>query len=607
MSSLYQYRRLRANEIRLLSILKTAGSGIECGLRNVSLDDEPNFTALSYTWDNQSCDNDIDILDSGSRGKHQLKVSRNVLEALPYLAAHKPNQSWWIDAICINQADTAEKSSQIPLMGRVYTSAGGVTVWLGKPNSSLQGAIDAIPPLLRLETEEGDLTLGDNASHAQFGLPSMESDAWLGIRDLFGLPWFHRTWTLQEALLPTGSLRFLCGGNVIEWDALFDLLKIFARFKPVRMLTKMERKVQSDARGMFELMAWKRREAVPKLDALTMLSLSRNRSTAIPVDKVYGLLALIGDDIVDIDYEKPAETVFLHINRHLIANHPRGMSLIRRASNQPGHGSLPSWCPDWNSTMSLASMLDIYKTGKIEASSKERNLWPSPTIERQLHMRGYCVDEVTCAVGPIPPIGKRHFISEEEYDVRLMYDDADASAKEERAAQIFAWNMDCFNATKARYHLRAGETVDNVYHRTLIGDQLFGSCCMKMDASIGYSTFWTYMLSPWTEDYPKWNDIPDRLETPLCLEYFDAFATLCMGRSFFATKGGRIGVGPRGTRQGDSIVILPNGTVPFILRHMEENVKVHRLVGEAYVHGLMWGEMAEDLRDPGNLEELVLE
>ena len=167
--------------------------------------------------------------------------------------------------------------------------------------------------------------------------------------------------------------------------------------------------------------------------------------------------------------------------------------------------------------------------------------------------------------------------------------------------------MDCFNVTKARYHLRVGEAMDNVYHRTLIGDQLFGSCCMKMEASIGYSTFWTYMLSPWAEGHPKWNDIPDSRERLLCLEYFDAFARLCMGRSFFATKGGRIGLGPRSIQQGDPIVILPNGTVPFLLRQMEENVKIHQLVGEAYVHGLMWGEMADDLQDPGNLEEFVLE
>ena len=200
----------------------------------------------------------------------------------------------------------------------------------------------------------------------------------------------------------------------------------------------MGRKAQSDARGMFELVAWKRREAVPTLDALTMLSLSRNRATAIPVDKVLGLLGLIGEVIVDIDYEKPAETVFLHLSRHLIANHPRGTSLIRHASSPPGQGSLSSWCPDWSSTVNLAGLLDIYKTGKIEARSEERHLWPSPMIERQLHMRGYCVDEVACAVGPIPPIGKPHLIREEEHDIRLFYDDADASAKEERAAQIFA-------------------------------------------------------------------------------------------------------------------------------------------------------------------------
>lgn len=601
MSSLYQYRRLGLAEIRLLSILSTEGSRIECSLRNVSLDDDPDFTALSYTWDNQSCDQDIVVLDPDGRDKHHLKVTRNLFEALPYLAAHKTNQPWWIDALCINQTDTAEKSSQIPLMGRVYTSAGGVVVWLGKPTPSLQEAIDAIPLLLKLETGEGKLTLGENASHAHFGLPSIESDAWLGIRDLFRLPWFHRTWTLQEALLPTGSLQFLCTRNVIEWEALNDLLQLCARSKPVGMVIKMGRKAQSDACSMFELMAWKRREKVPKLETLAMLSLSRNRSTAIPVDKVYGLLGLVGDLIIDIDYEKPAETVFLNINRHLIANHPQGMSLIRHASNQPRHVKLPSWCPDWNSREYLTSLLDIYKTGKTEALSEERNLWPSPRSVIQLHMRGCRVDEVACAVGP-PDLP-----SEEERDVQLWYDDADASAKEKRATQILAWDTDCYNVTKAHYNLRAGETMRNVYHRTLIGDQLYGSCCLKLDASIGHSTFSTYMSSPWTEAYPKWNDIPDGRDRALCVEYLDAFARLCTGRSFFATKGGRIGVGPRGTRQGDSVVILPNATVPFILRQMEDDLKVHRLVGEAYVHGLMWGEMAKELLDPATLEEFVLE
>ena len=54
-------------------------------------------------------------------------------------------------------------------------------------------------------------------------------------------------------------------------------------------------------------------------------------------------------------------------------------------------------------------------------------------------------------------------------------------------------------------------------------------------------------------------------------------------------------------------MILPSGTVPFVLRQVEENVKIHLSVGEAYVHTLMWAEMAEDPRDPKSLGEFVLE
>jgi hypothetical protein len=37
----------------------------------------------------------------------------------------------WIDQICINQNSVAEKSSQVELMGDVYSKAKQVIVWLG--------------------------------------------------------------------------------------------------------------------------------------------------------------------------------------------------------------------------------------------------------------------------------------------------------------------------------------------------------------------------------------------------------------------------------------------------------------------------------------------
>lgn len=38
----------------------------------------------------------------------------------------------WADAICINQDDVQEKGHQVNMMGKIYTKAIGVIVWLGQ-------------------------------------------------------------------------------------------------------------------------------------------------------------------------------------------------------------------------------------------------------------------------------------------------------------------------------------------------------------------------------------------------------------------------------------------------------------------------------------------
>ncbi|KAF3035694.1 hypothetical protein E8E12_006218 [Didymella heteroderae] len=42
---------------------------------------------------------------------------------------------YWIDAICINQVDQAEKSTQIALMGSIYKNAKRVLAWIGSDNT----------------------------------------------------------------------------------------------------------------------------------------------------------------------------------------------------------------------------------------------------------------------------------------------------------------------------------------------------------------------------------------------------------------------------------------------------------------------------------------
>ena len=59
-------------------------------------------------------------------------------------------------------------------------------------------------------------------------------------------------------------------------------------------------------------------------------------------------------------------------------------------------------------------------------------------------------------------------------------------------------------------------------------------------------------------------------------------------RCFFTTSSGYIGVGPRDTLCNDYVAVFLGGNMPFIIRDKSTH---HSLVGEAYVHGIMNGEL----------------
>jgi len=65
---------------------------------------------------------------------------------------------------------------------------------------------------------------------------------------------------------------------------------------------------------------------------------------------------------------------------------------------------------------------------------------------------------------------------------------------------------------------------------------------------------------------------------------------------FFITESGRIGVGEVGITVGDVVGVLLGGQMPFILRQEEKGD--HMLVGQAYVHGIMDGEVTREGGDP---------
>jgi hypothetical protein len=113
---------LQDDSIRVVSLQPRRSTGstvkIECTLSHVAFGDMPKYDALSYTWGDGAVKRTIFL------NEIRVEVGENLAAALVNirgleLAGEKP-RTLWIDAICINQSDLAERSRQVRLMPLIY-------------------------------------------------------------------------------------------------------------------------------------------------------------------------------------------------------------------------------------------------------------------------------------------------------------------------------------------------------------------------------------------------------------------------------------------------------------------------------------------------------
>lgn len=141
----FPYQPLGLDEIRLLRINTDDSPQISCQLIHATWDKLPDFVALSYCWGSSQDLKTITInglsfpvtanlYEGLVQWKRNLK-KRQAFEAddrwtRPVIDASSGSMLW-IDAICINQKDMAEKSLQIPKMSSIYQRCHRVLAWLG--------------------------------------------------------------------------------------------------------------------------------------------------------------------------------------------------------------------------------------------------------------------------------------------------------------------------------------------------------------------------------------------------------------------------------------------------------------------------------------------
>ncbi|KAF2176535.1 HET-domain-containing protein [Zopfia rhizophila CBS 207.26] len=125
------------SSLRLLMVLreKSPEGYVQCTLFHASTEEMTEaYTCLSYVWGTRpDHPNPYFITMNGKR----MEVLRNLHEFLQVAREKYLGELLWIDALCIDQSNVAERNHQVAEMGRIYSRAKQVIAWLGPCDSTV--------------------------------------------------------------------------------------------------------------------------------------------------------------------------------------------------------------------------------------------------------------------------------------------------------------------------------------------------------------------------------------------------------------------------------------------------------------------------------------
>jgi hypothetical protein len=171
------------------------------------------YEALSWRWGDEKNGKYAVMIHKDGK-LHRKRVSETLGLALKYLRFEE-ERFLWIDALCINQENNDERSSQVAMMSLVYAAATKACVWLGEDDVESTMAIKFIREDIS-QLKDFD-SLCKNQQHAP---------KWRSLLMLMQRPWFSRRWVVQEIVLAKNALVY-CGPDKIEWQELAIAVELF--------------------------------------------------------------------------------------------------------------------------------------------------------------------------------------------------------------------------------------------------------------------------------------------------------------------------------------------------------------------------------------------
>jgi hypothetical protein len=304
----------------------------------------PSYEAVSYYWGNSArtlqlvCDN------------HTLKITANVDTLLRHLRKKEDPRWLWIDAICINQEDDADKAQQVPRMDAIFGRAKKVHVWLGEEeiNDNVSSTFEYL----------GDAASAWNVkSGKEKSTRSLSIEQATMVARLFSRPWFCRRWALQEVAVAQ-DVTVHCGSFKLPWGS-FMVFPNAVRSSTTSnsgMAQHLPKNVIDAIRAPVLL----EQRQYDIFDLIRRCHLHECKDERDRLFSLYGMASIYSGelrtrlpakDFFPVTYEQPWVDIYISFawnsvrvgNGHKILEH-----VFEFGSLYHQNSSWPSWAPSWN-------------------------------------------------------------------------------------------------------------------------------------------------------------------------------------------------------------------------------------------------------------------
>lgn len=549
----------------------------------------------------------------------------------------------WIDSICIDQENDAEKNVQISFMRHIYKEAKNVLIWLGDATAAEEGALAIMPAvttiLERVAADGPDIDPEKPETFDMVGLPPPSHPFWPALGTLMNRAWFRRLWALQEVVLPEKT-RVMCGQKETSWEILAAFGAIVSKAYQQRIINWTitgEPNVEAadlhgyDALRVVDYCRQSIKVGVMGIGLDILLCATRRRQVTNRVDMIFGMLGMAAPGLTKelvIDVSAPPSDVYLAFARYYI-RHEANECLLNYNTYRDRLDSLPTWCPNfglpgniyslgsrwWNDRMvqetphSQNYHAGFTKLGKWQIPIIDNYLWSAMgAAVRQRTMKQNFYDtpdprQISLTLNPKHIRASGMVIDVIVQIVACNNGAEDHTTKLSSTLQTLEWESLCLMLAKET--LEDSAEVPETYWRTLLGNQTGGNVdekdiiwdrFEKVDMLENYHGWKRWMIGVIREG--KLSSFMNTTEYRTRW-YGILVSRITRGRCFFATRDGRIGLGPAESQIGDTVCVFFYCPTPYILR---TGSAVQEFIGEAYVHGLMYAE-ALDMLDEGKIEE----